>query len=53
MLVIDRQHDVCNHVGNLIVGGQVERGHPNGSDHVLDLWVVPDHAKVLDVVGSS
>lgn len=53
MLVIDRQHDVRNHVGNLIVSGQVERGHPNGSDHILNLWVVPDHSEVLDVVGSS
>lgn len=52
VLVIDRQHDVRNHVGNLVVSGQVERGHSNGSDHILNLWVVPDHSKVLDVVGS-
>lgn len=53
MLIIDRQHDVRNHVGNLIVSGQVEWGHPIGSDHILNLWVVPDHSEVLDVAGSS
>lgn len=50
MLVIDRQHDVCHHVGDLVVGGQVERSHSHRSDHVLDFRVVSDHAEVLDVV---
>lgn len=50
MLVIDRQHDVCDHVGDLVVSGQVERSHSHRSDHVLDFRVVSDHAEVLDLV---
>lgn len=53
MLVVDRQHDVRHGVCDLVVCGQVERGHTDRPDHVLDLWVVSDHAEVLDVVRTS
>lgn len=53
VLVVDRQHDVRHSVCDLVVCGQVERGHTDRSDHVLNLWVVSDHAEVLDVVLTS
>lgn len=48
--IIDSKDDICHRVSDLVICGEVEWSHTNGTDHILNFWVVSDHPEVFDVV---